>query len=164
MVLRPDGGTTAPYGYTPMQKDVLRTLTTVNTVNTFPGLRIPINTGETIGLWVPTPQPSSTGTCVSVTDAGNSVQRFGGDPPLATSSNFFAPQGTLKLNLAATVEPDSDGDGYGDETQDRCPSQRGTQGACVKPKKKCKRKKSKSKKSAAAAKKKKKRCKKKRKK
>lgn len=41
---------------------------------------------------------------------------------------------TAELLVAAVVEPDSDGDGYGDETQDSCPTDAGTQqGACPKP-------------------------------
>jgi hypothetical protein len=35
-----------------------------------------------------------------------------------------------ELTVAATIEPDADGDGFGDETQDQCPSQATTQGAC----------------------------------
>ena len=35
-----------------------------------------------------------------------------------------------ELLVAATIEPDADGDGFGDETQDQCPSQATTQGAC----------------------------------
>jgi hypothetical protein len=35
-----------------------------------------------------------------------------------------------RLNVAAVLEADADGDGYGDETQDRCPSDRSTQGPC----------------------------------
>lgn len=160
MVLRPDGGTTAPFGYTPMQKDSLRTLTTMNAVNTFSGLHIPINTGETIGFFVPAPQPMNNGTCASVAPPGNSIQSFPGDPPFGVSSAFNAPQNNLRMNLAATVEPDADRDGFGDETQDACPAQAAVQTACpivplapVTPPatKKCKRKKAKSKGSASAA-------------
>jgi hypothetical protein len=59
------------------------------------------------------------------------------------------------------IEPDADGDHFGDETQDKCPSNPAAQGTCppAKPKK-CKKKK-KAKKRAAAAKAKKKKCKKK---
>ena len=32
--------------------------------------------------------------------------------------------------VAGTIEPDADGDGFGDETQDGCPSQAVSQGAC----------------------------------
>ncbi len=35
-----------------------------------------------------------------------------------------------ELLVQATVEPDADGDGFGDETQDGCPSQKTTQGPC----------------------------------
>jgi hypothetical protein len=35
-----------------------------------------------------------------------------------------------ELLLQARVEPDADGDGFGDETQDACPSDRGVQSAC----------------------------------
>jgi hypothetical protein len=37
---------------------------------------------------------------------------------------------TGELLVAATIEPDADGDGFGDETQDQCPAQRTTAGAC----------------------------------
>ncbi len=59
-----------------------------------------------------------------------------------------------QIFLRGTVEPDADGDGFGDETQDKCPGTSGATAGCV-PKKKCKRKKRKGKKAAA----KKKRCK-----
>ena len=40
---------------------------------------------------------------------------------------------TGELLVAATIEPDADGDGFGDETQDKCPTQATTQGACDEP-------------------------------
>ena len=75
-----------------------------------------------------------------------------GGPPETISGNFSGWQ----IFLRGTVEPDADGDGFGDETQDRCPGSSGVTAGCV-PKKKCKRKKRKGKKKSAAAKKK--RCK-----
>jgi hypothetical protein len=39
------------------------------------------------------------------------------DPPIGSSVSFGS-VGAFLLNLAATVEPDCDGDGFGDETQD----------------------------------------------
>ena len=38
---------------------------------------------------------------------------------------------TGELLVAATIEPDADKDGFGDETQDGCPSDGSTQGSCV---------------------------------
>lgn len=34
------------------------------------------------------------------------------------------------IDISARLEADADGDGFGDETQDLCPTQVGTQGAC----------------------------------
>ena len=52
-------------------------------------------------------------------------------PPLVEAA---APRGSTEapneLLVAATIEPDADSDGFGDETQDQCPSQATTQGAC----------------------------------
>ena len=39
---------------------------------------------------------------------------------------------TEQLLVAAVIEPDADHDGFGDETQDACPTQATTQGACDK--------------------------------
>ena len=39
----------------------------------------------------------------------------------------------FRLNVSATVEPDADGDGYGDVTQDTCPSRATSQGDCQPP-------------------------------
>ena len=52
-------------------------------------------------------------------------------PPLVEGS---APRGSTEainhLLVAATIEPDADNDGFGDETQDQCPRQATTQGPC----------------------------------
>lgn len=53
-----------------------------------------------------------------------SYQSFDGGPP------SFA---TVYLPMNVTVEPDVDGDGYGDETQDGCPSSPASHGACPPP-------------------------------
>ena len=38
------------------------------------------------------------------------------------------------MPIPSLVEPDADGDGYGDETQDQCPTDASTQGPCPAPK------------------------------
>ena len=40
------------------------------------------------------------------------------------------PKSQNELQVQATIEPDADNDGFGDETQDQCPTQATTQGAC----------------------------------
>ena len=52
-------------------------------------------------------------------------------PPLVEGAGpRGSTEATDELLVAATIEPDADRDGFGDETQDRCPSQATTQGAC----------------------------------
>jgi hypothetical protein len=52
-------------------------------------------------------------------------------PPLETGGGQRAStEAANELLVAAVVEPDADGDGFGDETQDQCPTQASTQGAC----------------------------------
>jgi hypothetical protein len=70
--------------------------------------------------------------------------------------------GSYEILEQGTVEADADGDGFGDETQDLCPTDPTRQSACAVVKK-CKKKKAKQK-SADAAKKHKKKCKKRKKK
>jgi len=75
-----------------------------------------------------------------------------GNPPQAQSLH-----GSCDELINATVEPDADHDGYGDETQDQCPTNASTHASCPVPvKKKCKKRKHRSLSSSAA----KKRCKK----
>ncbi len=74
-------------------------------------------------------------------DAGKYVQATVNDsgdkfsyvyaPPLVDGSGARGSlEATGELLVAATIEPDADGDGFGDETQDQCPTQKTTQGAC----------------------------------
>ncbi len=64
------------------------------------------------------------------------------DPPPGTTATYD-PNVDLQIDVSASLEPDADQDGFGDETQDQCPTDAGTQGPCpVTPvkKKKCKKK------------------------
>jgi hypothetical protein len=53
-------------------------------------------------------------------------------PPLVEGQGPRGPNGdpTGELLVQAVMEPDVDGDGFGDETQDGCPTQSANQGAC----------------------------------
>lgn len=46
------------------------------------------------------------------------------------SISAFSPYMEGRLPVSATLEPDADGDGFGDETQDRCPQSPAAQGPC----------------------------------
>lgn len=52
-----------------------------------------------------------------------------GDAPLSTTKEFM-PAAQGRVPLSATIEPDADSDGFGDETQDQCPQSAATQAAC----------------------------------
>jgi hypothetical protein len=64
----------------------------------------------------------------------NVLELSGADPaPGETRSAVGAPDPVTLLNVSAVLEPDADGDGFGDETQDQCPTNATTQGPCPTP-------------------------------
>jgi hypothetical protein len=146
-------------------RDELRTLTVPSALNTFL-VRIPVAAGDQIALYSPNLQPGDLTSAVyhDFPGSGHTARYLEAAEPGASFTTAAAVGNTL-LNVSATVEPDADGDGFGDETQDQCPSQTALQAACpVKKSKKCKKRKKKKGKEAGASAKKKKGCKKKKKK
>ncbi|MFN8149751.1 MAG: hypothetical protein U0R24_01315 [Solirubrobacterales bacterium] len=94
--------------------------------------RILVSGGEHIGFGVS--NSGGTGCVAANNDPTDVVVRAIGSGPLNVSNPIGLPnsdaQSTALLSIAATVEPDADGDGFGDDTQDLCPSQATTQSAC----------------------------------
>jgi hypothetical protein len=93
------------------------------TVSTF-STRLPIRAGDRIGVDI------ASGAVIGThANRGAQLARF--DPPLGDgerrSADFHTGSEAL---LNADVEPDADGDGFGDETQDQCPKDASTQGLC----------------------------------
>lgn len=92
-------------------------------------VRIPVKAGDLIGLY-------SVGvgnvTCDDRPNPG--FLEFGTDsdltPGAQTSFDTFS---GFQLDVAAALEPDADNDGFGDETQDQCPTNASTQGPCSPP-------------------------------
>jgi hypothetical protein len=121
--------------------------------------RIPVSGGDVLGLRV----HSMNAGCTFFTGAGDTAIGRGGAPDIVPGDSMTTTS-TLpnqRVNVSATLEPDADGDGFGDETQDQCLGTAGTASGCpqsaapttVVKKKKCKKKK-KHKRSAESAKKK----------
>jgi len=54
---------------------------------------------------------------------------FSGDPSPGDTKTFTPLDGQL-LDVSATLEPDADNDGFGDETQDKCIGTAGTANGC----------------------------------
>jgi hypothetical protein len=101
---------------------------TPGSVNTFP-VRIAFPAGSTIGLYV---SQNDMGCLASgpVTDIA-ATSPF--DPATATDYPGTSPVPGTRADISAVLEPDADGDGYGDVSQDACPQSATTQTACPAP-------------------------------
>jgi uncharacterized repeat protein (TIGR01451 family) len=93
-----------------------------NKLNTFtesPG--IAIKSGDVLGL---TPSGGTGVACVQTTSTGDEIRVK--NPPDAVvgqdNSGFIGQLPQLKIGVSAVVEPDADGDNFGDESQDSCPT------------------------------------------
>lgn len=91
--------------------------------------RVPVQAGDQFGLYGP--GPASGGIyCAGV--PGDVVGGLSGDAAVG-STNEFGPAAGIQVAVSAIIEPDADGDGFGDETQDRCPQSASYQGECPPP-------------------------------
>jgi uncharacterized repeat protein (TIGR01451 family) len=101
---------------------------TPSAANTF-ATHIAVKAGDLLGEYSPGTS-ASVGCDFGSSDFGDSVQ-FGSNDPATGSTVTPGPgQGSFRLNVSATFEPDADGDGFGDETQDQCPTDATTQAPC----------------------------------
>ncbi len=98
-------------------------------VNPF-ATRVPVSGGEILGL-----RGENAGSTYGGMAGDNVLELPGGDPaPGETRSAVGAPEDPVTLvNVSAVLEPDADRDGFGDETQDQCPTNGTTQGPCPVP-------------------------------
>jgi hypothetical protein len=98
-------------------------------VSRFP-VRIPVPAGVQFGAY----DSVGVAECYNTFTADDKYGGYGGDTPVGSRHNGFNYVGEKSLiALAVTVEPDADGDGYGDETQDGCPTNAAVQGPCPTP-------------------------------
>lgn len=83
--------------------------------------RIPVPAGARFGLYAPGPVPNGPLFCNAV-DPGDLMGSHSGDLLVTDGPVVFQQVvGNYRVPVSAVVEPDVDGDGYGDETQDGCP-------------------------------------------
>jgi hypothetical protein len=96
--------------------------------------RIPVQTGDRLGLFGSSEEFSGTPVgnlyCL-VPGPENQIGAFlgGGGGPGATTPVVFI-EAEARFPVAAVIEPDADNDGYGDETQDKCPQVASVQAPC----------------------------------
>jgi len=101
-------------------------------LNTFP-TRIPVQSGDLVGLgWTAPVGPSQVGCQFSTSSPGDQFGGHPGDTPTGGETSFGSGS-NFRINVSATLEPDADNDGFGDETQDGCPTDNTAQGACPVP-------------------------------
>ena len=89
-------------------------------IRSFP-TRLPVKSGDILGV---NGDPQSQ----TVAKGGGPVLVFG--PALADGESGTPSQLPFLLPVNADLEPDADGDGFGDITQDGCPASSATQGSC----------------------------------
>jgi hypothetical protein len=97
-----------------------------STVNTYPA-RVSVEAGDVIGFYV-----GSGGFC-SRGVSGYFAYDVAGDPPPGSTVNFPFTLSNYQFDLAATLEPDADNDGFGDETQDCAPNDPSRHDDCSPP-------------------------------
>jgi hypothetical protein len=129
LVLRPS----AAGHYTLVGSGPLRLGTSLS-VPTTVAVRIPVLPGDLLGIDLPA---ASTGCAVNTGDPADLVQVG------ALGSTEFEVSSSIpgqRINIAAVLEPDADGDGYGDVSQDGCPALSALQTPCPTPDTKVKHK------------------------
>jgi hypothetical protein len=100
--------------------------TTIIGANSFK-VRIPVQAGDLVGM---TNDGKSLVYCEEPS-LGSALGAVEGSPTVGSTVAFTERhEGAARIPVFATVEPDADGDGYGDETQDQCPTDGSTQGPC----------------------------------
>jgi hypothetical protein len=125
LLLAPGAAPTARtiLGFTP------KLTVTPSTLSTFP-IQIPVGAGTILGLSVDTTGMAAAKSSVSAADA------YGGqvvDPTTVTTIDVSGPIPNRVLNVSAVWEPDADGDGFGDVSQDLCPQSAAAHSACPAP-------------------------------
>jgi hypothetical protein len=110
----------------------LQTLTP-GSVNTFKA-RVPVAAGDRLALYVP--YGSGAAACYQASSPTEAVESTDFDQLEPLNGTTFSTTGSissLRLNLSAVVEVDNDGDGYGDVTQDACPTMADRHDDCPAP-------------------------------
>lgn len=113
--------------YSVVGESALKNLTVAGT-NVFP-TRIAVAAGDVIGLYSAT---ANVGTVEG--KAGFDFELFRqltADIAPGAPDSLEGPLINRAINVAAYLEPDADADGYGDESQDKCPGSAGPVDGCV---------------------------------
>jgi hypothetical protein len=116
-IFRPLGGV----DYMAVADSAPETPTAANALNTF-STRISVRQGDRIAVH------SADLPCTTNVGPGSHIWAPGDPAPNSTTT--FPNSSQRAVDLSAVVEADADGDGYGDTSQDLCPTDASTQGTC----------------------------------
>ena len=110
------------------------------------GLHHPIQTGDRLGVGYTQPIGGINVGATNGSAACAYRQGTGSEHPVDTEQSYSNFACSFEILVQGTVESDADGDGFGDDTQDLCPTDASTHGPCPvtappHKKKKCKKKK-----------------------
>jgi hypothetical protein len=89
--------------------------------------RIPVQAGDRLALF------AATETFVLYCEVPGPINRlaaFEGGAGVGSSGSFIEVEDDARIPAFAVIEPDADNDGFGDETQDKCPQSAAAQAAC----------------------------------
>lgn len=93
--------------------------------------RIPASAGDVLGLGLATNAATSPASCFDPGGgAGDEEFARAADLPPGQSGTFPAGPFPVRLNVTARLEADADRDGFGDESQDGCPTSPLSQSSC----------------------------------
>jgi hypothetical protein len=89
--------------------------------------RLPVQAGDKFGLY------GTAGAlfCGGLGTADDKVGFFAGNPTVGSPMAVESEVENAQIPVSVTIEPDADNDGFGDETQDRCPQNAAVQGDCL---------------------------------
>jgi hypothetical protein len=89
--------------------------------------RIPVQAGDRVGLYA---SFEGSGVIIYCEAPANSLGYALGNLTTGSRAPFATAPVEAQVPVSATVEPDADNDGFGDETQDKCPLGASTQAEC----------------------------------
>jgi hypothetical protein len=90
-------------------------------------VRLPVAAGDRLALFGSDPE---FGTLICEVPEPTVIGGYNGSVPVGSTSPYLEVPSATRIPVAAVIEPDADGDGYGDETQDQCPLGAATQAPC----------------------------------
>jgi len=123
-VFRPTG---TPDGYAVVaDAGALETVTPSDGTSTFP-TRVGVQAGDVIGVH------AQGGDCATGGTASDVIRSRTGAATVAGAVASYPATTHATLDLSAVLEPDADGDGFGDDSQDACPTRAALQVPCPTP-------------------------------